>query len=185
MTEQATADSSELEGLRFPVGRFHAREGLDEHERARLIDELAAVPAELRRAVEGLSETQLDTPYRPDGWTVRQVVHHLADSHLNSYLRFKLAATEVAPAIAAYDERAWAELPDARSGALEPSLRLLEGLTVRWVAFLRSLAAEDFGRTFRHPERGEVTLENNLQLYAWHGRHHLAHVAGLRERRGW
>lgn len=175
----------ELERLRYPIGRFRARTGLSAAERSALIDEIAAVPGDLREAVAPLSAVQLDTPYRPDGWTVRQVVHHLPDSHMNAYVRFKLAMTEDEPGIKAYDEAAWAELADGRGEDLEVSLALLDALHRRWTAFLRSLDPEAWGRGFRHPELGLVTLEANLQLYAWHGRHHLAHVRGLRERMGW
>ena len=167
---------SEVELLRYPIGRFQPRTGLAPSEIAALIDDLARLPADLRDAVASLSEQQLDTPYRPRGWTVRQVVHHLPDSHLNSYVRFKLALTEAEPTIKPYDEVAWAELPDGRGVDVEGSLLLLEAVHRRWVALLRALAPAEFARTFRHPEAGLVTLERALQLYAWHGRHHLAHV---------
>lgn len=150
-----------------------------------MIDDIAALPADLRAAVAGFSPNQLDTPYRPGGWTVRQVVHHVPDSHLNSYVRFKLAVTEEEPVIKPYDEAAWAELPDARGDDVEGSLLLLAALHRRWTHFLRSLDDAQFGRSFRHPELGVVTLDHNLQLYAWHGRHHLAHVTRLRERMAW
>jgi hypothetical protein len=139
----------------------------------------------LRNAVSGLNEEQLDTPYRPDGWTVRQVVHHLADSHINSYVRFRLALTENQPTITVYDENAWANLPDARDSNVELSLALLEGLHRRWAVLLRSLTARDWQKTFRHPERGLMRLDVNACLYAWHSQHHLAHITGLRERNGW
>lgn len=184
--EGATVLSEEeLERLRYPVGRFRAKAGISADERRALIEEIAALPAKLRAAVSDLSPEQLDTPYRPGGWTVRQVVHHLPDSHLNSYVRFKLAVTESEPLIKGYDEAAWAELADGRGEDIEMSLTLLEALHRRWTAFLRSLDAEAYGRGFRHPEVGVVTLETNLQMYAWHGRHHLAHVTNLRERMGW
>ncbi|HLI30711.1 MAG TPA: putative metal-dependent hydrolase, partial [Terriglobia bacterium] len=143
------------------------------------------VPARLRAAVKGLSDAQLDTPYREGGWTVRQVVHHLADSHMNSYVRFRLALTESEPTIKTYDQTRWAELRDARTAPVEPSLALLESLHKRWVLLLKSLEAADFSRTFRHPDRGTMTLDQNLALYAWHGRHHVAHITSLRERMGW
>jgi uncharacterized damage-inducible protein DinB len=167
---------TELERLRYPIGRFQPRAGLTSAEIRQLIDDLAALPRDLRAAVSSLSEEQLDTPYRPRGWTVRQVVHHLPDSHVNAYVRFKLALTEDEPTIKDYNEAAWAELADGRGADVEGSLVLLEAVHRRWTFLLRSLELEDFARTFRHPEAGVVTLERNLQLYAWHGRHHLAHV---------
>jgi hypothetical protein len=135
--------------------------------------------------VKGLSDEQLDTPYRPDGWTVRQVVHHVADSHVNSYCRFKLALTEDNPSIKGYDENLWAQLTDGRGGPVEVSLRLLECLHSRWVALLRSLGEAEWKRTFHHSELGPVRLDQNAGLYAWHGRHHTAHITGLRDRMGW
>jgi uncharacterized damage-inducible protein DinB len=176
---------TELEKLRYPIGRFHPRGGLSPLEIRQLIDDMAALPGDVRAAVAPLSEKQLDTPYRAQGWTVRQVVHHLPDSHVNSYVRFKLALTEEEPTIKDYSEAAWAELPDGRGEDVEGSLLLLEAIHRRWTSLLRSLHPEDFARTFRHPETGVVTLERNLQLYAWHGRHHLAHVTRLRERNRW
>jgi len=134
--------------------------------------------------VAGLSEPQLDTPYRPGGWTVRQVVHHVPDSHINSYVRFRLALTENEPTVKPYDESRWAELADSRTAHIETSLALLESLHERWVLLLRSLSPADFRRQFRHPELGAVSLEKNLALYAWHGRHHVAHITSLRERMG-
>lgn len=175
----------ELERLRFPVGRFRPRPNISAHERDALIEQIAALPAQLRAAVSGLTDDQLDTRYRAGGWTVRQVVHHVPDSHVNSYVRFKLALTEDEPPIKGYDEAAWAELPDARTADVNISLALLEALHHRWTILLRSLADEQFARAFQHPELGLVTLETNLQLYAWHGRHHLAHVTVLRERMAW
>jgi uncharacterized damage-inducible protein DinB len=151
----------------------------------RAIDEISEAPGKLRAAVEGLSAEQLDTPYRPDGWTVRQVVHHVPDSHLNSYCRFKLALTEDEPAIKAYQEDRWAELADSRATPIEVSLALLESLHLRWVTLMKSLAPDEFNRTFRHPEIGVVTLAKNACLYAWHGRHHTAHITSLRDRMGW
>jgi DinB family protein len=171
--------------LRYPVGPFAFEGPLTEGERQRFIDQIAETPAKLCAAVEGLSPQQLDTPYRPGGWTVRQVVHHLPDSHLNSYVRFKLALTEEGPTIKPYYEDRWAELEDARHAPLDISLTLLESLHRRWVMLLRSLAEKDFARTFLHPELGVMSLEKNLSLYAWHGRHHVAHIMSLRERSGW
>ncbi|MBZ5537653.1 MAG: bacillithiol transferase BstA [Acidobacteriia bacterium] len=171
--------------LRYPIGPFKMDEGITAEKRQLFIDQIAEAPAKLRAAVEGLSPQQLETPYRPDGWTVRQVVHHVPDSHLNSYIRFKLAMTEEEPTIKPYHEDRWAELEDARTAPLATSLTLLEALHSRWVQFLRSLAPQDFARTFQHPELGPMTLEKNLCLYAWHGRHHVAQINSLRERMGW
>ena len=138
----------------------------------------------MRAALAGLSDSQLDTPYRPGGWTVRQVAHHVPDSHMNSYVRFRLALTEDEPVIKPYEESRWAELPDARGMPVEPSLVLLESLHARWVPLLRSLSAAEWKRSFRHPELGPVRLENNAALYAWHGRHHVAHITALRQTNG-
>jgi len=171
--------------LQYPIERFKLEGAPTQHEIGRAIDEIAEAPANLRAAVEGLSLEQLDTPYRPGGWTVRQVVHHVPDSHLNSYCRFKLALTEEEPTIKAYHEDRWAELDDARTAPIEVSLAMLEALHKRWVLLLKSLAPTDFARTFRHPEIGVVTLAQNACLYAWHGRHHVAHVTSLRDRMGW
>ncbi len=136
-------------------------------------------------ALKGLADAQIDTPYRDGGWTVRQVIHHLADSHMNSFVRFKLALTEDSPTIKPYNEAAWAETADARALPLAPSLDLIDGLHQRWVVLLESLNDADFGRTFTHPERGQMRLDVNLALYAWHCRHHTAHIVSLRERMGW
>jgi hypothetical protein len=175
----------ELEQLRYPIGRFRPRSGLSAAERRALVDDMAALPADLRAAVADLSSEQLATPYRPGGWMARQVVHHLPDSHLSGYLRFKLAVTADEPTIVVYDQAAWAGLADGRGEDVETSLALLEMLHRRWVRFLRSLDATQFDRAYRHPEEGRVALDTSLQLYAWHGRHHLAHIAGLRRRMGW
>ncbi len=171
--------------LRYPVGPFKFEGMLSPPERLTLIDQIAATPEQLRAAVAGLSEEQLDTPYRPEGWTVRQVVHHVPDSHLNSYVRFKLALTEEHPTIRSYDENLWANTDDARTAPVEVSLDLLEALHRRWVLFLRSFEDKDFARTFHHPELGSVSVDKNVALYAWHGRHHVAHITSLRERMGW
>jgi len=171
--------------LRYPVGQFKFNGQLGEDQRQRFIDEIAEAPAKLRAAVDSLTPGQIETPYRPGGWTVRQVVHHVPDSHLNSYVRFKLALTEEEPTIKPYDEAAWSELEDVRTAPLETSLTLLDVLHQRWVLLLRSLNDTDFSRTFRHPELGVVSLEKNVALYAWHGRHHIAHITSLRERMGW
>jgi uncharacterized damage-inducible protein DinB len=171
--------------LRYPVGKFDFQKEVTEDDRRRFIDEIEEAPARLRASVEGLSPEQLDTPYREGGWTVRQVVHHVPDSHLNSYTRFKLALTEEEPIIKPYHEDLWADLADGRAAPVEVSLALLESLHTRWVMLLRSLTPKDFDRTFRHPDIGVVTLAKNLGLYAWHGRHHTAQITSLREREGW
>jgi hypothetical protein len=171
--------------LAYPIGKFAWSGPGSAVDRARRIEEIAAAPAALRKAVEGLADAQLDTPYRPGGWTVRQVAHHVPDSHVNAYVRFKLAVTEDTPTIKPYDEAAWATLADVRAVPVATSLALLEALHARWVALLKSLGEADWARTFRHPELGVVPLEKNLALYAWHGRHHVAHVTALRERMGW
>jgi len=163
--------------LRYPVGRFEWSGPADESQRRAWLDEMERAPAELRAAAAALSPAELDTPYRPGGWTARQVIHHLADSHMNSYVRFRLALTEDEPTIKPYFEERWAELPDARLGDIELSLALLEALHRRWLLLLRALGPAQWQRTFRHPERGVGTLERNLALYAWHGRHHIAHLA--------
>jgi uncharacterized damage-inducible protein DinB len=147
--------------------------------------EIAEAPANLSAAIAGLNDEQLNTPYRDGGWTVRQVIHHVPDSHMNAYIRFKLALTEVEPTIKPYDEAAWAELSDTRNTPIEVSLTLLESLHARWVVLLQSMTDADFQKQFRHPERGVVTLEMNLAMYAWHGKHHAAHITSLRERRQW
>jgi uncharacterized damage-inducible protein DinB len=171
--------------LRYPVGKFQPEPELTDISRQNLIRQIAEVPAELREAIKGLTEEQLDTPYRPGGWTVRQVVHHIPDSHMNAYIRFKLGMTEEEPPVKPYKENLWAELVDAKSSPIEPSLTLLESLHQRWTVFLRSMATADFSRTVMHPEMGKIALDRILQLYAWHGRHHVAHITSLRERMNW
>jgi len=171
--------------LRYPVGPFEFAGTLSNGQRQTLIDQIAATPEKMRAAVEGLSDEQLNTPYRPEGWTVRQVVHHVPESHMNSYVRFKLAVTEEEPTIKTYFEDRWAELDDAKQAPIGLSLNLLEALHERWVWFLRSLKDADFQRTFRHPELGTVSVDKNIALYAWHGRHHVAHITSLRKRMGW
>ena len=171
--------------LRYPICPFEWRGENSAEDRRRYLDEIEQAPARLRGAVAGLSNQQLDTPYRPGGWSVRQVVHHLPDSHLNSYVRFRLALTEDEPTIKPYDESRWAELTDARTAPVEISLAFIESLHRRWMLLLRSLTPADFARQFRHPELGVVSLDKNLALYAWHGRHHVAQITSLRERMGW
>lgn len=170
---------------RYPIGKFHFDEPQSEEQKSKLIAEIAQTPANLRAALNGLTPAQLDTTYREGGWTVRQVVHHVPDSHLNAYTRFKLALTEQEPTIKPYAEDRWAELADTKTTPVEVSLTLLDTLHDRWVRLLRSLGPEDWKRGFRHPELGLVTLEKNLAIYAWHGRHHVAHVAELRRRMAW
>ena len=177
--------SMDTPDLRYPLGKFKFPDSVSPTERANFVHQITEAPALLRAAVAGLRDEQLDTPYRPDGWTVRQVVHHVPDSHLNSYIRYRLALTEDEPTIKAYDESRWAELPDARTAPVELSLTLLESVHRRWVALLGALTEQDWKRSFRHPQLGLLTLEKNAALYAWHGRHHVAHVTGLRERMGW
>ena len=170
---------------RFPIGKLQYVGTPTAEEHAKCIADIEQTPAALRAAVEGLTAAELDTPYRPGGWTVRQVVHHVPDSHMNAYVRFKLALTEDAPVIKTYAEDRWAELADTKSTPIEVSLALLDSLHDRWVRLLRSLKPEDWKRQFRHPELGVVPLEKNVALYAWHGKHHVAHVTELRKRMGW
>ena len=171
--------------LRYPIGRFERPRSSTPREREARIATLAAAPSRFREAVRNLTDAQLDVPYRPEGWTVRQVVHHVPESHMNSYIRFKLALTEDAPTIKPYDEAAWARLQDAQCLPVEPSLQLLEALHTRWIFVLRGLQESDFARTFRHPEAGVMTLDTALALYAWHSLHHEAHITALRQRMGW
>jgi hypothetical protein len=171
--------------LQYPIGKFQWGGAITDEQREQLIGQIEQAPAQLRQAVAGLTEEQVDTPYRPGGWTVRQVVHHLPDSHMNAYVRFRLALTEDVPTIKPYDQERWAALEDARTAPTELSLSLLESLHRRWVLLLRSLRAADFARTFQHPEIGLVTLDKYLGMAAWHGRHHIAHITSLRDRMGW
>lgn len=172
--------------LRYPIGKFpRPLAPLRPSQRSEYIDAIAEAPAFLAAAVAGLTPAQIDTPYRPGGWTVRQVVHHLPDSHMNSYVRFKLALTEDEPAIKTYDENLWAQLADSRDTPIETSLALLENLHKRWVLLLRSLKPHDWARRFQHPDWGRESVEFLLAQYAWHGRHHVAHITALRDRNGW
>jgi hypothetical protein len=164
--------------LRYPVGPMpRTTAPLDPATRREHIDAIAGAPAKFRALVTGLNDRQLDTPYRPGGWTVRQVVHHVPESHMNAYVRMKLALTEDAPAIKTYEEQLWAELPDARSCPVDMSLALLEALHSRWVAFLRLLPEAEFAKSYVHPALGQVTLDEALGMYEWHCRHHAAHIA--------
>jgi hypothetical protein len=169
---------------RYPIGKFQAPPAYDAASRETSIRLLEDVPRLLRLAVQGLTPAQLDTPYRDGGWTIRQVVHHLADSHMNAYVRFKLALTEETPTIKPYNEKLWANLPDS-AGEIDPSLTILDGMHRRWIMLLRSMDAAAFSRTLRHPENGINALDRMLALYSWHGGHHLAQITGLRERNGW
>jgi len=169
----------------YPIGKFVEDPDVTMEKRQRWIEEIAAAPGALRAAVARLTPEQLDTTYRPGGWTVRQVVHHMPDSHGHVCMRFRLALTEPEPTIKGYDATAWAELFDARTAPVEPSLALLDALHQRWVLLLRSMAPGDFARTFRRPDSQVVTLDRALQMYAFHGRHHVAHITSLRERMGW
>lgn len=165
--------------LRYPIGKFSFPEATTRDERRQWIGEIADAPSRLRAAVTGLSHEQIETPYRPGGWTVRQVVHHIPESHINAYIRFKLALTEDSPIVKPYDEAAWATLPDVAVTPVETSLALLEALHARWVRLLACMDEADFARTFQHPELGTIRLEQNLALYAWHGRHHVAHITAI------
>jgi len=168
---------TDLEKLRYPVGRMpRVTTPLDTGTRAAHIATLEQAPAFFRRLVTGLTDAQLDTRYRPDGWTIRQVIHHVPDSHLNAYVRMKLAVTEDTPAVKTYEEAQWAELPEARTAPIAMSLDLLDALHRRWVAFLRLLPEANFARTFSHPEWKRVTVDESISMYAWHCRHHAAHV---------
>lgn len=174
-----------MSDLRYPVGEFVARAHITPSERQDLIAKLDTTPARLRAAIADLSEEQWETPYRPDGWTVRQTVHHIADSHMNAYIRFKLGLTEDVPTVKPYNEKMWAQLEDGRNADPEISLRLLDALHERWTILLRSLPPEVFAQKLRHPEDGVLSLDVVLQTYEWHGRHHIAHITSLRERMGW
>jgi hypothetical protein len=171
--------------LRYPIGEFKSVTNLTPEERLAAIDSISEAPARLASAVAGLTPAQLDTPYRPGGWTVRQVVHHIADSHMNALIRFKLALTEDEPMVKTYHEERWAELVDTKTSPIEPSLVLLKNLHKRWVLLMRSFTPADWLRKLRHPEWGLATMDFLLAEYAWHGRHHVAHITALRERNGW
>jgi uncharacterized damage-inducible protein DinB len=170
--------------LRYPTGKLSYQDNLTADTRASLIARVAAAPAAMRAAVNGLNDSQLDTPYRPGGWSVRQLVHHVPDSHLNAYVRFKLALTEDNPTIKPYQEAAWANLADTRLTPVDVSLSLLDAVHQRWVILMQSMSGSDFARPLMHPENGVMTLDRLLQLYAWHGAHHIAHVTELRKREG-
>lgn len=172
---------------RYPIGRFQPSASFTAASRARALDALAALPAALRAALDGLDRAELDTPYRDGGWSVRQVAHHVPDSHLNAYVRHRLCVTEENPTIRPYDENLWAATPEILAGGdIALPLALLEAVHARWLGFLAALPEAAFARTFVHPATGKVwSLDENLEMYAWHGRHHTAHVTALRERMGW
>ena len=171
--------------LRFPIGKVKPPETIDAAVRSKWIDDIAATPQLLRAAVHGLTDVQLDTPYREDGWTVRQVVHHIPDSHIHGYMRFRWALTEDAPVIKSYDVDAWADLADATSASVELSLAILDAVHARWIALCRTLKEGDFERSVILPKKGPWTIDRMLMIYAWHGRHHAAHITSLRERMAW
>jgi len=173
------------DNVRYPTGRFQFDPDVTPAKRRASIDAIRQTPSALRAAVRGLSAAQLDTPYRPAGWTVRQVVHHVPESHMNAFVRFKLALTEDNPTIKTYNEDAWVKLKDVAKVPVETSLALLDALHERWVALLETMQDADFARPLQHPEYGLMTLDKMLQMYAWHGRHHVAHVTALRSREGW
>jgi uncharacterized damage-inducible protein DinB len=174
-----------MDDPRYPTGKFRVDPNPTPDKRAGWIRQIADAPAALRAAVAGLDARQLDSPYRPGGWTVRQVLHHVPDSHLNAYVRFKLALTENNPTIKTYDEAAWANVADTARTPPDVSLSLLDALHARWIILMESMQVSDFARPLTHPEHGPVTLDWMLQLYAWHGRHHAAHITSLRQREGW
>jgi uncharacterized damage-inducible protein DinB len=169
---------------RYPIGKFSYSGPMTAEQKQQYLGDVEQTPSQLRTALRGLSDQQLDTPYRDGGWTLRQVAHHVPDSHMNAYIRFKLALTEDDPTIKPYMENLWAELPDSRQ-PIEVSLGLLDSLHRRWTAVLRSMSDAQWKRTFRHPDLGPMSLEKTLALYSWHGRHHVAHVTALREKMGW
>lgn len=170
---------------RFPIGKFKAPDQVNSADRTAFINAIETVPAALRAAVRGLSNAQLDTPYREGGWTVRQVIHHIPDSHMNAFIRFKLALTEQDPAIKTYEEQLWADLPDVAATPIDVSLTLVDALHSRWVVLLRGMQAADFARSFTHPEWGLISLDRTLALYAWHGKHHVAHITELKKQKSW
>ena len=174
-----------ISSLKYPIGEFVLQSDLNQGQRKLLIESLALVPLETQKSIEDLSEEQLAMPYRPGGWTVRQVVHHLADASIHGYVRWRLALTEPNPVTLLYKEEAWAILEDASKAPVNWSIQLMEALYARWILLLRSLQDEDFQRTFIHPKRGSLSLDHALQLYAWHGKHHVAHIVQLRARLDW
>ena len=178
--------SEALELLKYPIGKFRFVPLTNESELEKMISDIDLLPTRLINATQGMSEQQIDTPYRPDGWTVRQLIHHIADSHMNSYIRFKLAATENSPTITTYEEQLWAELPDGKNAPILLSITLITALHQRWVWFIKSLSVAQLQQmVFLHPANGAMSLEKALALYSWHSNHHLRHITALRERLGW
>lgn len=174
-----------MDDLRYPVGKLSYDTAVTPGKRTAWIRQIAETPAAMRSALRGLTDAQLDTPYRPAGWTLRQVAHHVPDSHMNAFVRFKLALTEDNPTIKPYNESEWAKLADVKLTPVETSLEILDALHRRWVLLLESMQPEDFARPLLHPENGPMTLDRLLQMYAWHGRHHVAHITSLRQRENW
>lgn len=185
MDRMRQENQTSAERLRYPIGRFNAPASIGPQDRAQWIEQIANLPAELRSTVADLEASDLDRPYREGGWTIRQVVHHLPDSHMNSYTRFRLALTEDKPVIKPYQEAKWADLQDAKTAPIDISLILLESLHTRWTILLRSMTGDQFDRAFVHPELGVVDLQQALGLYAWHGRHHVAQIAAFRNNSQW
>ena len=174
------------ESLRYPIGKFSFPQEISRQDIAGYIETISSFPGNLISATRKLKDSQLDTPYREGGWTLRQLIHHCADSHLNAFVRFKLAMTENHPTIKPYNQDAWANLPDAKGEDITASIHLLEALHYRWLTLLQSMKASDFQRTFHHPEmKKDISLDQNLSLYAWHCKHHLAHILTLKERESW
>ncbi len=179
-------EKMDIEKFKFPIGRFNKPFNIEPEQLKKYISEIANFPDRLRKAVEGLTDTQLDTAYRPGGWTIRQVVNHCADSHMNSMIRFKLALTEANPVIKPYFEERWAELADSKNMPVLPALNMLEGIHQRWTVLLNSLKDDEWQKTFIHPEHGkEFRLDENTAIYAWHCNHHLAHITTLKKTNGW
>ncbi|MDR1876361.1 MAG: putative metal-dependent hydrolase [Flavobacteriaceae bacterium] len=176
----------ELEKLKYPIGKFNPPQNISQQDLDNWIDDIEILSGKLNKEIQGLSENQLNTPYRPAGWTIRQVVHHLADSHMNAFIRIKLALTEEKPVVKPYFEGRWAELTDSKNYLVEPSLKILEGVHQRWSSLFKSLSEEDMKRTLIHPGYGkEFQINEMIAMYAWHGNHHLAHITTLKKHKGW
>jgi len=171
--------------IRYPIGPLKIDDTITREKRLKYLDQFAETPAMLRQAVTGLASSQLDTPYRPQGWTIRQVAHHLADSHMNAYVRFKMALTEDNPTVKSYEQERWAELEDSHTAPVEDTLSVFDGLYRRWIILLRSLSPEGFARTLNHPDWGTIRLDCYLSICVWHGIHHIAHIKGMRQRMNW
>lgn len=175
-----------LEQLKFPIGKFEKPTTITKYDLLKWILDISTFPTRIKNEVNNLTDQQLDTPYRPQGWTIRQVVHHCADSHMNSLTRFKLSLTEDKPTVKPYYEERWAELHDSKNMPIEPSLKMIEGIHERWTVLLNSLVESDYSKIFIHPEHGkEFRIDENIGIYAWHCNHHLAHITGLKKRRDW